>query len=65
MQRLDDLIRPHVPAIVSAARAGDRDAQEIMNLYQLHVTCPEDPGAPTLCRAVFDSWIEKNDDRKK
>jgi hypothetical protein len=56
---LGDRLKPHVPAIEADAKAGNADAQQIISLYQMHVTCPHDPGAPALCAAAFDAWLRK------
>lgn len=56
---LADKLRPHVTAIQSAAAAGDHGAQQVVTLYQMHVRCPADPGAPALCEAAFDEWITR------
>jgi hypothetical protein len=60
MNELTELLRPHVAEIQSAAKNGDMKAQQIINLYKLYQTCPQDPGAPALCRAAFDDWRETN-----
>lgn len=54
---LADKLRPHVKDIKQAALAGDGAAQNIITLYQMHVACPADPGAPALCEAAFDEWM--------
>jgi hypothetical protein len=59
---MDDLastLRPFVDQIKAAAAKGDRQATQIINLYQMHVRCPGDPGAPALCRAAFDEWNKR------
>jgi hypothetical protein len=56
---LADNIRPYVSEIVKEAADGKHDAREIIQLYQLHVACPQDPGAPALCEAAFNQWLEK------
>ena len=53
---LADKLRPYVEAIKADASMGGRLAYQIISLYQMHVSCPADPGAPALCEAVFDDW---------
>ena len=55
---LADKLRPHVPEIQSQARGGNEKAARIIDLYQMHVACPSDPGAPALCEAAFDEWMK-------
>lgn len=57
MGELADRLRPHVPEIQSAAEQGDRGAQQIISLYEMHRRCPSDPGAPALCAAALDNWL--------
>lgn len=56
MSELADKLRSHVADIEADAASGSKKAQAIINLYQLHVACPSDPGAPALCSAAFDEW---------
>lgn len=58
---LADKIRPHVSRIIAAAENGDGKAQQIINLYQMHVASPADPGAPALCKAAFHEWMATNE----
>jgi hypothetical protein len=60
MSSLADKLRPQVLAIKDAAAAGDKGAQNIIKLYQMHVRCPSDPGAPALCEAAFDEWVKSS-----
>lgn len=52
-------LKPHVATIEAAAAAGDQGAKQIIDLYQMHVRLPSDPGAPALCAAAFDDWLRK------
>lgn len=56
---LTELLRPHVSALKSDAAAGDGKAKQVIDLYRLHCSAPQDPGAPALCRAAFDEWIRR------
>lgn len=56
---LADKIRPYVEDIKKDAADGDQLATEIIHLYQMHVRCPQDPGAHALCEATFDDWLKK------
>lgn len=57
MNPLTEKLRPHVARIVTAASDGDEKAQQVINLYQMHVRSPQDPGARALCEATFDDWV--------
>lgn len=57
MDNITDLLRPHVPAIIKAASAGDPRAAQIISLHGMHVRCPQDPAAPALCQAAFEDWL--------
>jgi hypothetical protein len=54
---LIEKLRPHVKAIEAARAAGDRNALQIIVLYEMHRICPTDPGASALCEATFDDWM--------
>lgn len=56
---LTELLRPHVEAIEAAVMKGDKQAAQIITLYQMHIACPRDPGASALCKAAFDAWRSK------
>lgn len=56
MSDLANKLRPSVAALKEAAAKGDKRAQRVISLYQMHVACPADPGAPALCEAAFDEW---------
>lgn len=56
MSELTEMLRPHVKDIEADAAAGDKKAREIMNLYSMHVACPDDPGARVFCGEVFNDW---------
>lgn len=58
---LADKLRPHVEDIKKASAEGDEKATEIITLYQMHVACPQDPGAPALCEATFNDWLKKRE----
>lgn len=58
MSDLSETIRPHVAAIESSASHGNKKALMIISLYQMHVKCPNDPGAAGLCQAAFDDWMK-------
>lgn len=62
MTTLADRLRPHVPAIVADAKAGDGRATQIITLYEMHRACPSDPGAPALCEATFEDWLKERTD---
>jgi hypothetical protein len=54
---LTELLRGHRMALIKAATNGDIAAKEIIALYQMHVACLSDPGAPALCEATFKDWL--------
>ena len=51
-----DTLRPHVAEVEADAAAGDAKAQRVIDLYEMHRTCPNDPGARGLCLAAFADW---------
>lgn len=59
---LGEKLKPHVPAVIAAHRAGDKAATQIITLYNMHVRCPADPGAPALCEAAFDEWMKSRNE---
>jgi hypothetical protein len=56
MNELTKLIKPHVEELEREAKQGGEDARQVIILYNMHVKCPRDPGAPALCRAAFEKW---------
>jgi hypothetical protein len=54
---LTELLRGHRMALIKAASNGDMGAVQVIKLYQMHVDCPSDPGAPALCEATFKDWL--------
>jgi hypothetical protein len=54
---LKERLRPHVPALERAARAGDRAARQVMAFYDIHLRRPDDVGAIALCTVVADEWL--------
>lgn len=54
---LTALIKPWRGQLIVAAEKGDQRAQQVINLYQMYVACPE-PGAAGLCQAAFKEWQE-------
>lgn len=61
---LADKLRPHVRDIAKAADSGDKRALQIIQLYRMHQSCPNDPGAPALCEATFDDWMKERRAKK-
>lgn len=59
MITLADKLRPYVEQIKADASAGNVKAKQVIDLYQMHASCPSDPGAPALCEAVFEDWKAK------
>lgn len=55
---LADKIKPYRDELISAHNAGDESATQVIKLYQMHCASPSDPGAPALCEAAFDEWLE-------
>lgn len=55
---LAEKLKPHVSKILAAHKAGDRSATNIITLYEMHRSCPNDPAAPALCEAAFTDWIK-------
>ena len=53
---LSDKIKPFVQRIIDDANKGNAEAQQIITLHRMHVSCPSDPAAPALCEAAFDEW---------
>lgn len=56
-ETLADKLRPYVAALELSSADGDAKANSVISLYQMHVACPSDPGAPALCEAAFNEWI--------
>lgn len=56
---LTERLRPHVATLTAEAMLGDQQAQQVIDLYQLHVAAPQDPGAPALCHAAMDEWLKR------
>ena len=54
---LTEKLRPHVKAIKAAIANGDRQAEQIVQLYELYRACPSDYAAAALCSEVFDEWM--------
>ena len=52
---LQEMLTPYVDAIQKSAAAGDRNAQQVIVLYQMYVRCPE-AGARTFCEEYFKAW---------
>lgn len=53
---LQEKLTPYVGEIrKSAAAAGNKNAQQIISLYNMYVRCPEH-GARTLCECFFNAW---------
>ena len=59
---LTELLRPYVTAIVQQSSRGDAEAQQIIDLYRLHMRAPHDPSAAALCREAFEGWRGKSKD---
>jgi len=55
---LTELLRPHVAALKASAAMGNQAAQQVIDLYQMHIAARHDPGAPALCEAAFKQWQE-------
>jgi hypothetical protein len=47
---------PGIPKFLQRKRPedGDRKAQQVIDLYPMHCSCPNDPGAPALCETAFE-----------
>ena len=60
--QLTELLRPHVGEIKLAAANGDKNAQDIIALYTMHMAAPSDPGAYGICTAIANEWIEKRNE---
>lgn len=56
---LTEKLRPHVAAIQQAAARGDHAAQQIIDLYRMHCSCPADPGAYAFCNVAFGQWFKE------
>jgi hypothetical protein len=52
-------IRPYHTEITKSAHDGNQKAKQIISLYRMYVSCPSDPGARGLCRAIFDDWLKE------
>ena len=55
---LQEKLTPHVGAIRESAKNGNKNAQQIISLYNIYVKCPE-PGAKTLCECYFEDWLKE------
>ncbi len=51
-------LTPYVDRILASAKAGSKNAQQIISLYNMYVACPED-GAATLCDCYFRDWLKE------
>lgn len=63
MSELVDRLKPHVIEISRLAKRGNPHAREIVELYELHRSCPRDPGAYGLCMAALTEWLKKRERR--
>ena len=53
---LQALLTPHVGEIRKATARGDKNAQQVIDLYNMYVRLPE-AGAATLCECFFNDWM--------
>lgn len=60
---LADELHPYCSEIKRDAERGNRRAEQVLSMYQMHRECPSDPSAPTLCRFFFRDWLGKRDVR--
>lgn len=55
---LADKLRPYVKQLQEDANEGGWLAQQTIEMYKMHCSCPRDPGAPALCEAFFNDWLK-------
>lgn len=60
MSALSEELKPWAKSISAADAMGDKLAGEIIDLYDLHRSCPNDPAAVGLCRAALKGWLFQN-----
>lgn len=53
---LTEMLRPHVIDLHRDAAKGNRCARHIIDLYEMHRSCPNDPCAFALCVAALAAW---------
>lgn len=56
---LADKLRPYVEELKAEAGLGGPLATQIITWYEMHRTCPGDPGAPVVCEQYFNEWLGK------
>ena len=61
-ETLADKLRPYVSRIVADANAGIESASQIVKMYHMHCSCPNDPGAPVFCEEYFKQWLKERGD---
>lgn len=58
---LTDLLRPYVPELKAESEAGNKKAEQVIDLYLAYAERPTDPGAAARCNAAFHEWmVERN-----
>ena len=54
---LTKMLRPYVADLKRDAVNGNNDAAQTIKWYQMHCSCPRDPGAPVVCEEMFKAWL--------
>jgi hypothetical protein len=62
---LTEKIKPFVQQIIEDADKGNPQAQQVIALHRMHVSCPSDPAAPALCETAFDEWKKMIEESKR
>lgn len=62
---LADKLRPHVEALKADAAHGNHKAEQVIRMYQMHCTCPNDPGAPVMCESYFGEWLKERQTKQQ
>lgn len=60
VNELVNRLKPHAKDIAADIRAGDKDARDIYQYYDMLAKFPE-PGAMIACEAALERWLNKRE----
>lgn len=55
---LQEKLTPYVGELRKSASEGNKNAQQVISLYNMYVRCPEQ-GSATLCECFFTDWLKE------